>query len=119
MAHSRRHRLNDGAGPGDAKAERITNDPQEDWFPHPSPDGKWIAFLSFPPGTPGHDTKTHVHLRMIPATQGAAAARTNTEDFSESIQTLTEFFGGQGTININSWSPDSKRFAFVSYRVLP
>ena len=109
----------DGAGPGDAKAERITNDAQEDWFPHPSPDGKWIAFLSFPPGTPGHDTKTHVHLRMIPATQGAVAASADVEDFSESIQTLTEFFGGQGTINVNSWSPDSKRFAFVSYRVLP
>ncbi len=112
----------DGAGPNDSKAERITNDAQEDWFPHPSPDGKWIAFLSFPPGTPGHDTKTSVHLRMIPATQPPVpptAPRAHVEDWSESIQVLTEFFGGQGTINVNSWSPDSKRFAFVSYRLLP
>jgi len=113
----------DGAGPGDSKAERITNDAQEDWFPHPSPDGKWIAFLSFPPGTPGHDTKTSVHLRMLPATQAVvpsgAPVGAPVEDWSDSIQILTEFFGGQGTINVNSWSPDSKKFAFVSYRLLP
>jgi TolB protein len=113
----------DGAGPGDSKAERITNDAQQDWFPHPSPDGKWIAFLSFPPGTPGHDTKTSVHLRMMPASQppvpAASPAGSAIEDWSDSIQILTEFFGGQGTINVNSWSPDSKKFAFVSYRLLP
>jgi len=112
----------DGAGPNDSKAERITNDAQEDWFPHPSPDGKWITFLSFPPGTPGHDTKTSVHLRMIPATQPPVpptAPGAHVEDWSESIQVLTEFFGGQGTINVNSWSPDSKKFAYVSYKLLP
>ena len=109
----------DGAGPSDVKAERITNDAQEDWFPHPSPDGKWIAFLSFPPGTPGHDTKTSVHLRMMSASQNAVPAGATVEDWSDSIQILTEFFGGQGTINVNSWSPDSKKFAFVSYRLLP
>ncbi len=117
----------DGAGPNDSKAERITNDAQEDWFPHPSPDGKWIAFLSFPPGTPGHDTKTSVHLRMMPATQppvtatasASPIAATPIEDWTDSIQVLTEFFGGQGTINVNSWSPDSKKFAFVSYKLLP
>jgi TolB protein len=113
----------EGAGPGDSKAERITNDAQEDWFPHPSPDGKWIAFLSFPPGTPGHDTKTSVHLRMMPASQPPVPATSHAdsaiEDWSDSIQILTEFFGGQGTINVNSWSPDSKKFAFVSYKLLP
>ena len=113
----------DGAGPGDSKAERITNDAQQDWFPHPSPDGKWIAFLSFPPGTPGHDTKTSVHLRMMSASEppvpAASPAGSAIEDWSDSIQILTEFFGGQGTINVNSWSPDSKKFAFVSYRLLP
>ncbi len=109
----------EGAGPNDAKAEQITNDAQEDWFPHPSPDGKWIVFLSFPPGTPGHDTKTSVHLRMIPAGQGVVASGGPMEDWSDSVQTLTEFLGGQGTINVNSWSPDSKKFAFVSYELLP
>jgi Tol biopolymer transport system component len=103
-----------GAGPGDAKAERITSDELEDWFPHPSPDGKWLVFLSFPKGTPGHDVKTNVQLRMMPMPQNGAK-----QAAISSIQVLTHFFGGQGTINVNSWSPDSKRFAFVSYEVLP
>jgi TolB protein len=110
-----------GAGPDDSLAERITNDAQEDWFPHPSPDGKWIAMLSFPPGTPGHDTKTSVHLRLMAATRAAVTSKAGVapELWTDSIQILTEFFGGQGTINVNSWSPDSKKFAFVSYEVLP
>jgi len=104
----------DGAGPGDSKAERITSDDLEDWFPHPSPNGKWLVFLSFPKGTPGHNVKTNVQLRMIampPAAAGHGA--------TGSIQSLAQIFGGQGTINVNSWAPDSKKFAFVSYEVLP
>jgi TolB protein len=104
----------DGAGPGDSKAERITSDELEDWFPHPSPDGKWIVFLSFPKGTPGHNVKTNVQLRIIPMPNAAPG-----KSGAESIQSLAQIFGGQGTINVNSWSPDSKKFAFVSYEVLP
>ena len=103
----------DGAGAKDAKAERVTNDDLEDWFPHPSPDGKWLIFLSFPHGTKGHDVKTKIQLRMIPMpapNPGVAPVKP---------QVVTEFFGGQGTINVNSWSPDARQFAFVSYEVLP
>ena len=101
----------DGAGPDDAKAERVTNDELEDWFPHPSPDGKWLLFFSFPKGTTGHnDKRDGVQLRMIPM-PGASIK-------SETPQVLLKFFGGQGTINVNSWSPDSKRFAFVVYEPL-
>jgi TolB protein len=97
----------DGGGPGDAKAERITSDDLEDWFPHVSPDGKWIVFLSFPKGTANHNGKMEgVRLRMMPAGGGAP-------------QVLTTIFGGQGTINVNSWSPDSKKFAFVTYEPIP
>jgi TolB protein len=102
----------EGAGVGDGQAERVTRDDLEDWFPHPSPDGKWLVFLSFPKGTPGHDVKTRVQLRMMALPQGASGD-------ASSIQVLTQFFGGQGTINVNSWSPDSKSFAFVSYELLP
>ena len=106
-----------GAGTGDAKAERVTGDAEEDWFPHPSPDGKWLVFLSFPPGTKGHDFKTAVQLRvMAMPSSDAGVAPPKDED---AIRTLTQFFGGQGTINVNSWSPDSKKFAFVSYEALP
>src|SRR5277367_1760604 len=106
----------DGAGPSDSKAERITADELEDWFPHPSPDGKWLVFLSFPKGTPGHDVKTNVQLRMMPMPQSAPHATTAEPG---SIESLAQIFGGQGTINVNSWSPDSRKFAFVSYEVLP
>jgi TolB protein len=107
----------EGAGTTDAKAERVTGDAGEDWFPHPSPDGKWLVFLSFPPGTRSHDFKTAVDLRMIPMPASSAPAKPPQNEGS--IQTLTQFFGGQGSINVNSWSPDSKKFAFVSYELLP
>jgi TolB protein len=112
----------DGAGPGDAKAERITSDAMEDWFPHPSPDGQWLVFLSFPPGTPGHDVKTDVELRLIPLPPSGSASpggMPGAQPESGAIVVLQKFFGGQGTINVNSWSPDSKKFAFVSYERLP
>jgi TolB protein len=107
----------EGAGPSDGKAERVTSDELEDWFPHPSPDGKWLVFLSFPKGTPGHDVKTNVQLRMMP--MPASAPQVGTQGEAGPIQSLAQIFGGQGTINVNSWSPDSKKFAFVSYEVLP
>lgn len=101
----------DGAGPGDGKAEQVTSDEWEDWFPHPSPDGRWMVFVSFEKGTRGHPANRNVQLRMMPL-PGATPQRA-------SIRVLTKLFGGQGTINVNSWSPDSKRFAFVSYELLP
>ncbi|HEY1341661.1 MAG TPA: hypothetical protein VGF59_29320 [Bryobacteraceae bacterium] len=94
----------DGAGDRDAKAERVTSDELEDWFPHPSPDGKWLVFLSFPKGTSGHNERTlEVQLRIMPM------------DGKSAPLSLAKFIGGQGTINVNSWSPDSRRFAFVRY----
>lgn len=100
-----------GAGAGDSKAERITGDDLEDWFPHPSPDGKSLVFLSFPHGTKGHNDRTlKVQLRLRPMPgERVDASR------PESLLVLS---GGQGTINVNSWAPDSTRFAFVSYAVV-
>jgi Tol biopolymer transport system component len=99
----------DGAGPKDAKAERVTHDPMEDWFPHVSPNGKLIVFLSFPHGTENHNGTMDIEMRMIPA----PGKKTNPEKVK--IQVVQKFFGGQGTINVNSWSPDSTRFAYVVY----
>jgi TolB protein len=101
-----------GAGPDDAEAQRVTSDDLEDWFPHPSPDGKWLLVFSFPKGTSGHnDRMAGVQLRLMPLPGAAPQAA--------SPEVLATFFGGQGTINVNSWSPDSKRFAFVEYEPLP
>lgn len=98
-----------GGGIGDEKAERITSDEWEDWFPHPSPDGAWIVFLSFEKGTEGHPANKNVVLRLMPVRDG--------EPVAGEAKIIHRLFGGQGTINVNSWAPDSKRFAFVSYRL--
>ena len=102
----------DGAGPADAKAEQVTSDEWEDWFPHFSPDGKQMLVFSFPKGTTTHnDRMDGVVLRLMPAPgEKLQPAK---------LETLLRFFGGQGTINVNSWSPDSRQFAFVVYEPIP
>jgi len=101
-----------GAGAGDAKAEQVTNDEWEDWFPHFSPDGKHMLVFSFPKGTTTHnDRMDGVVLRLMAApSQKLKPAK---------LEILLRFYGGQGTINVNSWSPDSRQFAFVVYEPLP
>lgn len=102
----------DGAGPEDRRAERITDDALEDWFPHPSPDGRLLLFLSLPAGTKGHnDRALRVQLRTI----------TTAGDRHVPVppRVVIEVTGGQGTLNVNSWSPDSRRFAYVTYEVKP
>ncbi len=102
----------DGAGPGDAKAQRVTSDELEDWFPHISPNGKWMLVFSFPHGTETHNDKLDgVVLRIAPL----PGKKLKPVKFEE----LVKFYGGQGTINVNSWSPDSKKFAYVVYEPLP
>lgn len=86
--------------------EQVTSDAYNDWFPHPSPDGQWIAFLSYEPDVEGHPANQDVMLRIMPAGGGEP-------------RVLARLFGGQGTINVPSWSPDSRSFAFVSYRLVP
>lgn len=83
--------------------KQLTNDSYSNWFPHPSPDGKYLVFLSYVVDQQeDHPPLKDVALRLF-----------NLKD--NSIKTLCTFTGGQGTINVPSWSPDSKRFAFVSY----
>lgn len=83
--------------------EQITFDEYNNWFPHISPDGKWIVIISFPPtiDPSDHPFYKKVMLRLMPASGGAP-------------KVIAYLFGGQGTINTPSWSPDSKRIAFVS-----
>lgn len=83
--------------------EQLTSDDFNNWFPHVSPDGKWIVFLSFMKDVPSgdHPFYKHVYLRLIPVTGGQP-------------KVVAYFYGGQGSINTPSWSPDSKRLAFIS-----
>jgi TolB protein len=85
---------------------QITDDAAwADWFPHPSPDGKWLVFLSFDKSVKEHPPNKDVALRLMPQKGGAA-------------RVLARLFGGQGTLNVPSWSPDSKQAAFISYRLV-
>ena len=77
------------------------------WFPHISPDGEKVVYIAYhdyevAPGD--HTPNQNVQLRMIPAKGGEP-------------KVLVKLFGGQGSINVNSWSPDSKKFAYISYRM--
>ncbi|WP_037155820.1 TolB family protein [Rhizobium freirei] len=89
--------------PDGSEIERLTHASTVDWFPHLSPDGKLAAYLAYPPGTKGHPADLWVELKLMRDGDWSAAA------------TVARIFGGQGTINVNSWSPDSRRFAFVAY----
>ena len=89
----------DGSG-----QEAVTDGAFHDWFPHISPDGKWILFLSFlkeEVAADEHPFYKHVYLRMMPITGGEP-------------KVVAYVYGGQGTINTPSWSPDSKKVAFIS-----
>lgn len=91
--------------PDGSAQEQVTADKSNNWFPHPSPDGKWLVFLSYDKDVTGHPANKSVRLRLMPLGGGP-------------IRELARLFGGQGTINVPSWSPDSKEVAFVSYELI-
>jgi TolB protein len=91
----------DGSG-----QEQITTDESNDWFPHISPDGQWMVFVAYEKGITGHPPDKDVELRLMLLKDNQ-------------VHLLAKLFGGQGTINVPSWSPDSQKLAFVSYQWLP
>jgi TolB protein len=93
-----------------AEQEQLTFDERNNWFPHISPDGKWMVFLSYESDVTGHPPNKDVELRLTEITAGRIDGK---------ITILAKLFGGQGTINVPSWSPDSQQVAFVSYQLLP
>ena len=92
---------------GSEQTQMTFDETRNSWFPHVSPDGQQVVFITYYKGDlePGqHLANKNVELRIMPATGGES-------------RLLVKLFGGQGTINVNSWAPDSRRFAFVSYRL--
>ena len=90
----------DGSG-----QEQITSDDYCNWFAHPSPNSRWIVFVSYAKDVKGHPANKDVMLRLMSLSD-------------KKIQVLAKLFGGQGTINVPSWSPDSRHVAFVSYQMV-
>jgi hypothetical protein len=98
--------------------EQVLDDAWNDWFPHISPDGKWIVFLSYEPDVKGHPENKDVMLRMVPLID-EKAVEGKVMSVKVVVSVVAKLFGGQGTINVPSWSPDSKEVAFVSYALVP
>lgn len=88
--------------PDGTEVEQLTRDARVHWFPHPSPDGTCWSFISFPAGTQGHPADKDVIICTMDPEGGA-------------IREIDRFNGGQGSINVNSWAPDSEKFAYVRY----
>ena len=93
-----------------SRQEQVTFDDFNNWFPHISPDSKWMVFLSYGNDVVGHPPNKDVQLRIMNVAGGK---------IDGPITVLAKLFGGQGTMNVPSWSPDSLRVAFVSYELLP
>ncbi len=92
--------------PDGGDQEQVFSDDLNNWFPHISPDGQWMVFLTYGADVSGHPENKDVMLRLMSLAD-------------KKITILAKLFGGQGTINVPSWSPDSKQLAFVSYMLIP
>jgi TolB protein len=89
--------------PDGTELEQLTFDDNVNWFPHLAPTGRYACYVAFPAGTEGHPPDVWVDLMLVA-----------NEQWSEA-RSIARVYGGQGTMNVNSWSPDGRRFACVSH----
>jgi Tol biopolymer transport system component len=88
--------------PDGSSIEQLTFDERVNWFPHVSPTGRDLVYVSYRPGVVGHPANEEVQIRRIDPDGGGPSV-------------LVDLFGGQGTMNVASWSPDGARFAYAEY----
>ncbi len=89
----------DGSG-----QRKLFADGSVNWFPHPSPDGRSVIYLAYPPGTSGHPKDLQVAICVM-------------DPDGSNRRRLIEMTGGQGTMNVPNWAPDGSAFAYVRYEV--
>jgi Tol biopolymer transport system component len=91
----------DGSNP-----TQMTFDRSNSWFAHVSQGGKHIVYIAYKEDVAPdkHPPNKNVQLRLMPSSGGE-------------FKVIADIFGGQGTMNVNSWSPDNETIAFVSYRL--
>lgn len=87
----------DGSG-----QRKLFADDHVNWFPHPSPCGRHLLYLAYPPGTLGHPPDLPVSLVLCDPEGG-------------NRQQVASFTGGQGTMNVPNWAPDGSAFAYMRY----
>lgn len=84
---------------------QMTDSDANNWFGHVSPDGKHVIYLTFAKG----ELEPNEHLPNMYVSLGMM-------DYDgQNKKKLLDLFGGQGSINVNSWAPDSRRIAYVKY----
>jgi len=86
-----------------SQIEQLTFDDRVNWFPHLPATGRYACYLAFPAGTEGHPPDKWVEVMLVEDGDWAQARR------------VARVYGGQGTINVHSWSPDGRSFAYVSH----
>ena len=91
--------------PDGSEQQQITTNEAENWFPHIAPNGQSMVFLTYDKGVGDHPENKDVSLRLMNLT-------------TRTVTVLAKLFGGQGTINVASWSPNSQYLAFVSYQIV-
>jgi Tol biopolymer transport system component len=90
-----------------SKQTHVVKEDANCWFPHVSPDGQWVVYIAYGKhdvNAGDHPPNKDVELKLVSAEGGDS-------------KTIVKLFGGQGTINVNSWAPDNCTIAFVSYRL--
>ena len=90
--------------PNGSSPEQVTFDERNNWTPHPSPDGKWIVYLSYDKDVKGHPANKEIEVRLMSLSDKKTKA-------------LVDILGGSGTMNVPSWSPDSQHVAFDRYEL--
>ena len=103
--HAQLARVRDASTSERTEIERLVVSDTVDWFPHLSRDGHFASYIVFPAGTLGHPADLDVEVRVVA-----------TDDWTTPLQCYP-LFGGQGTLNVNSWGPTGRRFAFVAYPI--